>query len=1843
MLFDLEDYRYGGIVGKDHFKVHQVRWDDARYTFIATLDAYSNSVEYYGSSAITSAPASEKSTILEKYFLAIEKLSFLKRNSKDFWNAMCSIAIVGSYNEGDKFDYTTVYIDEVVDGVDYQDLTWRDENRIMNPYKFVAFRHENGEFEYRTMTQALYDSYYTAIADVQSAVKALMLNGEGVSTFEEFVPPVIPVWNDGAELSGYVRDSRSLPISGATVRLVDADGVNHDLVTNDLGYYHFTKEYIYNNISFGTASSVEFDMFVLEETISGTVLYNQTNIFQNSFFGALNDRDLTWPVLVKSGKQNRRNFKIEVIPDYSAYPSLSGHVYDQDGNPVTNAFVELKYYTGQGIWLGGNETEYDWVNIGYTYDKVQGPGPKWNKTTKYTLFGEEKSLLTDENGYYEYPAQLFGQWYNDLKRMWRDLGVSDEWTLSDGLLYNPNIAKNGFHIDEDFLSGNGLYGDGQYQSGWVYASDVQSDGKVVAGGDISNYNGVDLGYTIPETIGLTDAYGYPSIMRLNTDGSLDQTFETGIRNLRVYNGDFYDNPYIQFIKVLSDDKILVAGNFNKVEGEHANGLVLLNADGTKNTIFEVPRSNTELQTNSYFSIEYYGTDPMMWVDKLSDGRFIAYTYNTDILYVFNADGTLDTNFSFNFSFGGDILTANMGTWNSQNRQIDGVLPLDGGFILYGIFYVLVDGELFTSHIVKVNNDGTLDTSFKCIVGSYYGFDMQGYVDTHTDANLDTPVFYADSGRVKDVIKTNNATLILSGDFGYTKVFANGTETDTKVRNIIRVDMDGNLLDRFDSAPDPSSAIEMTYGDVNAEMGIPVNGKINIVDTLNSYPGSVNYYSDNGKKLFIHDRWSSGLAWTLDLATGVSEQVGIFFNNQIQSSTLTNDNKLVIFGQFKGYWEQVAPYLDSDGFANRYMNDRFGIVRFEYGAYNHSSEKYLPVSLEITSSTNPNSKVNKQFTINDVKILLNPWVQNSVTGEVYNENDKNNGVLEPSKIYDYEDWFNSRFAYSFNERGEQYAIKLNGGVDKDVVLDINEVLTEEEAGAERLRMKLVKNWDGYGSGYWDAQTITFKSTTGYVRVKGALGDFIIGSGATGSAYDENFTLNDSPGEGQGGYINFSILSNQWDNLFNNAIPNPDGTYDVYFYSCEPEHGAASGYITYVNPYHLMCTEFDVSEMAHLEYLRFASRLILQNPTSEENTFPLDVSGCVGLKAFSAEEFWSFKLNVTGLNQLHNLEYLRVDGEVYTSKVSVPGEFQYVTDMSQVRRGSSSPSDRTGIAYANDVIKMSDGKYVVVANNSAYESDIYGHVISLPNMRSIMRVNPDDMSFDTTFNNYYRSNTDGIQRGFSGNAFCVDKQSDDKLIVGGDFWEYNEQQVPKGIVRLRPDGSRDTSFNTSGIQVGEGVYSIKVLPDDKILIMGPNIYHNNNGNYYGLMKLNSNGSIDTSFILSSIHTEVQSTRRISIQSSGKILVQTGNYIKRLNPNGTIDTSFTQIFTNGNATTIAVLSDDSFIVSGYDVHTYETASGQSVGCSFAKYDIDGALNHEFTKKAAKYRFEWSNVSRVIILSDDTIVLTENFTKYKFNDIDVDSPDELVIDSDFNSDYIYDIKLVLDSEGNVISGDYLPITTGWPTAVTLQNIIEDGDTLIMVTNNQMPIRTTGGQSEETYIQGLGKFIKRPKTRYRFDRPSSSSLKILRERTMNSNPVVSNVPNLVELSVFGDSKPSVTLNNLGNLERLYMFSLGYTLQKITGATLLTDGTMTKLKSFYSYTNIFDNYSFLASPDLNKVQLDGWGKGFPISSTYTNQILQYAIDGEETGGQIQGRFSSDVDTPALISTLNDRGWYISFW
>jgi uncharacterized delta-60 repeat protein len=207
--------------------------------------------------------------------------------------------------------------------------------------------------------------------------------------------------------------------------------------------------------------------------------------------------------------------------------------------------------------------------------------------------------------------------------------------------------------------------------------ELQSDGKIIYGNDVgSTYS------------------GYTGLMRLNSNGTLDTTFNSGGSQFAgSYSSRVYD------IYVYPNDKILIAGNFNKYNGYDCNGIIKLNSDGSVDTSFI-------LDTTTGYTFPLYVYD----VEVQSNGKILVgcdpsgtnkYFNNVvGAMFRLNADGSFDSSFPYN-QFSGGIYTE--GYVNDIYEMNDGSILVGGGFTGYS-------GNAVTN-LVKLTSNGIYDATF----------------------------------------------------------------------------------------------------------------------------------------------------------------------------------------------------------------------------------------------------------------------------------------------------------------------------------------------------------------------------------------------------------------------------------------------------------------------------------------------------------------------------------------------------------------------------------------------------------------------------------------------------------------------------------------------------------------------------------------------------------------------------------------------------------------------------------------------------------------------------------------------------------------------------------------------------------------------------------------------------------------------------------------------------------------------------------------------------------------------------------------------------------------------------
>ncbi len=121
-------------------------------------------------------------------------------------------------------------------------------------------------------------------------------------------------------------------------------------------------------------------------------------------------------------------------------------------------------------------------------------------------------------------------------------------------------------IDNSFNPGGGTYDSiSGVNSGAIYTSALQPDGKIIIGGSFRYYHSTSMNY----------------IARVNIDGSLDTTFHigTGFETMNAVSN-------VISVVLQPDRKVLVTGNFTVYNGSPAgSGMVRLNSDGSRDNTF----------------------------------------------------------------------------------------------------------------------------------------------------------------------------------------------------------------------------------------------------------------------------------------------------------------------------------------------------------------------------------------------------------------------------------------------------------------------------------------------------------------------------------------------------------------------------------------------------------------------------------------------------------------------------------------------------------------------------------------------------------------------------------------------------------------------------------------------------------------------------------------------------------------------------------------------------------------------------------------------------------------------------------------------------------------------------------------------------------------------------------------------------------------------------------------------------------------------------------------------------------------------------------------------------------
>jgi uncharacterized delta-60 repeat protein len=1056
----------------------------------------------------------------------------------------------------------------------------------------------------------------------------------------------------------------------------------------------------------------------------------------------------------------------------------------------------------------------------------------------------------------------------------------------------PNI---GFNIGTGF-------------NGTIFSIQIQSDGKILVGGEFESYSGVS----------------YSRIIRLNTDGSIDNSFVIGTG----FGGTIYS------IKIQSDGKILVGGNFIEYNGTSVGSFVRLESDGTIDITFDVG--------TGFFDASSFGPGFIQAIQIQSDGKILVGGYfdeynGTSIgssLIRLESDGTIDTTFDVGTGF---FISSpdSSGIINSIQIQSDGKILVGGIFDEYS-------GTSVGSGLIRLELDGTIDTTLdvgsgfnngsnlgsinyvqiqsdgKILVGGifdeYSGTSVgSGLIRLELDGTIDTTLDVGDGffGTIYSIQIQSDGKILVGGGF----IQYNGTS----VGSFVRLESDGTIDITFD--------VGTGFDDVVFSIQIQSDGNILVGGSFNFYNGFSSPYickiEQNVNPTTIYAANFECYTPLVKVSGNISPlfSVGNGFSDPVNTITLQADGKILVGGQFISYsgvsYNRIIrlntdytidnSFVIGSGFEN--VNETFSYTIQIYTIQIQSDGKIL-VGGQFSSYSGVSSN-------NIIRLNTDGSIDNSFVigaGITFNTSFTNGNVNKIQIKSDGKILVGGNFD---RYNGEYYknVVSLNndGSVDETFYIKygFNNVVTDIslQPDGKILFVGAFTQWNGYDAG--DENTI-FEPSTIPSQVNTSLKD-----------------------------INNDILFG-----FGSGIRKVDSISGITIFSAETD-----------------------SVVNSLEELSDSSILVAGGFTTYSGitTYGLTKINSLGYEDSSFDVGFGFPGNILTTKELPN------------GKILVGGNFtkygleQVFISFNLGIVGSNTPGVRS-------MVEQPDGKFIIAGQFTSYGGSGNNKIVRLntdgskdntffigsgfggtSNSISQIYLQPDFKvlcvgSFVTyqgiTRNRIIRLNTNGsedssfiIGTGFNGTTNTIALQSDGKILVGGGFTSYSGVSRNR-IIRLNTDGSVDTSF-VIGTGFGSIVAVTTLQSDGKILVGGSFT------TYSGLtrnriIRLNTDGSTDTSFVIGTGFDN--SVITIASQSDGKILVGgsftlysgvSRNSIIRLNTNGSVDTGFV-IGTgfNGTVSNITLRSDGKILVGG-DFTSY---SGVSINRSIL-LNTDGSIDLSFS----------------------------------------------------------------------------------------------------------------------------------------------------------------------------------------------------------------------------------------------------------------------------------------------------------
>lgn len=295
-----------------------------------------------------------------------------------------------------------------------------------------------------------------------------------------------------------------------------------------------------------------------------------------------------------------------------------------------------------------------------------------------------------------------------------------------------------------------------------------------------------------------------------------------------------------------------------------------------------------------------------------------------------------------------------------------------------------------------------------------------------------------------------------------------------------------------------------------------------------------------------------------------------------------------------------------------------------------------------------------------------------------------------------------------------------------------------------------------------------------------------------------------------------------------------------------------------------------------------------------------------------------------------------------------------------------------------IELQDDGKILVGGQVGYP-DGFGN----PRLNAINRLNSDG-TIDNTFNVGEGPELDPGNINTRACITAIAVQPDGKILIGGNYSMFNNQNMGwRKTLRLLPNGTLDNSY-VSDIGNHPMPSVIRLQQDGRIIIAGGHV-NGFDGSSQGIMRVNSNGSLDNTFnnqiANGSPRPEISG---LEILPNGNMIVVVKrplmnvptilNYsnVMRLDANGNRDNSFNlkANVDNDGLNALAIQPDGKIIIAGKFSNFDENASHQS--SSIARLTTEGHFDQSFVSKATHN----ANMRTLEITNNNKLIIGGTFS---------------------------------------------------------------------------------------------------------------------------------------------------------------------------------------------------------------------------------------------------------------------------